>query len=99
MATDSTAYRYQARVLVAAPASVVADKVPVLAAVVEAVDDRRCLLSTGSDHLDAIAMHLAMLGLPFTPLEPPELRERCAELSRRLAEAAAEAAASVRDDE
>jgi hypothetical protein len=55
---------------------------------------------TGSDYLDAIAMHLAMLDLPFTPLEPPELRERCAELSRRLREAAAggESAAAVRDN-
>jgi len=84
----SGVYRFQARVLVGAPASVVADQVPGLVAVVEAVDDERCLLITGSDHIDAIAMHLALLDLPFTPLEPPELRERCAELSRRLAEAA-----------
>jgi biotin operon repressor len=65
-----------------------------------AVDERRCLLITGSDHLDAIAMHLAMLGLPFTPLEPPRLRERCAELSRRLREAAegGESAADVQDN-
>jgi predicted DNA-binding transcriptional regulator YafY len=82
------AYRYQARVLVAAPAGVVADQVPGLGAVIEAVDDQSCLLITGSDYIDAIAMHLAVLDLPFTPLEPPELRERCAELSRRLAEAA-----------
>ncbi len=61
------------------------------------MDDERCLLVTGSDYLDAIALHLAMLDLPFTP---PELRERCAALSRRLAEAAddGESAASVRDN-
>ena len=46
-------------------------------------------------------MHRALLDLPFTPLEPPELRERCAELSQRLSEAAngGESAAYVRDNE
>jgi hypothetical protein len=33
-------------------------------------------------------LHLARLGIPFTPLEPPELRERCAVLADRLSQAA-----------
>jgi hypothetical protein len=33
-------------------------------------------------------MHLAALGIPFTPLEPPELRERCLVLAERLRQAA-----------
>jgi len=41
-----------------------------------------------SDHLDALVMDLACLGLPFAPLEPPELRELCAGLAGRLREAA-----------
>jgi predicted DNA-binding transcriptional regulator YafY len=82
------AYRYQARVLVGAPASEVADRVPGTAAVIEAVDEHTCLFISGSHYLDAIAIHLACLGLPFTPLEPPELRELCAELAGRLREAA-----------
>jgi len=41
----SGAYRYQARVLVAASASEVADRVPGMPAVIEAVDDQRCRLS------------------------------------------------------
>jgi predicted DNA-binding transcriptional regulator YafY len=38
--------------------------------------------------------------VPFTPLEPPELRDRCAELSRRLDEAAngGQYAGTVRDE-
>ena len=59
---------------------------------IEAIDDESCLLISGADYLDAIAMHLALLGLPFTPLEPPELAGRCAALARRLADAAAAAA-------
>jgi hypothetical protein len=33
-------------------------------------------------------LHLARLGIPFTPLEPPELRERCSVLADRLSQAA-----------
>jgi predicted DNA-binding transcriptional regulator YafY len=82
------AYRYQARVLVAAPADVVAARIPGLGAVVEAVSESACLVISGSNYLDMIALHFASLDLPFTPLEPPELRARCAALSRRLGEAA-----------
>ena len=55
---------------------------------VEAIGDRQCLFTSGSDSLDMIALHLARLGIPFTPLEPPELRERCAVLAGRLNQAA-----------
>jgi predicted DNA-binding transcriptional regulator YafY len=81
-------YKWQARALMDAPASVVADRVPPTVAVIEAAGDRQCVLVTGSDNLDTIAFHLAMVDVPFTPLDPPELRERCAELSRRLSQAA-----------
>jgi predicted DNA-binding transcriptional regulator YafY len=93
------AYRYQARVLVAAPADVVAARMPGLGAVIEAVSESSSLVISGAHHLDMLALHFASLGLPFTPLEPPELRERCAELARRLSEAAGggEPAASVPD--
>ena len=94
------AYRYQARVLVTAPADVVAARMPGLGAVVEAVSESACLVISGHHYLDALALYFASLDLPFTPLEPPELRERCAALSRRLGEAACagEPAGPVRDD-
>lgn len=94
---SSRPYRYQARVLVRAPAIDVASRIPPTTGVVEVVDDASCLLITGSDSLDTIALHLALLGPPFIPLEPAELRERCAELSRRLKEAA-QAAEQVSPD-
>ncbi len=81
-------FRYQARVRIAAPAHLVAARVPPSAAVIEAIDDTSCLLISGAGYLDAIAMHLALLDFPFAPLDPPELRDRCAALSRRLADAA-----------
>ena len=52
--------------------------------------DRRAavLFISCSDSLDMIALHLARLGVPFTPLEPAELRDRCAVLAERLSQAA-----------
>jgi len=85
---SSGPYRWRARVLLDAPAGVVAAMVPSTVAVVEAIDERRSLLTSGADSLDSIALHLALLGIPFTPLEPPELRGRCAVLAGRLSQAA-----------
>jgi hypothetical protein len=67
---------------------VLADLMPPTVAVIEAIDDERCLLISGADSLDYIALHLAVLNVPFTPLEPPELRGRCAALAQRLHHAA-----------
>jgi predicted DNA-binding transcriptional regulator YafY len=85
---SSGPYRWRARVLLDAPADVIAGLVPATVAVIEAITERQCLLTSGSDSLDAIAMHLALLDVPFTPLEPPELRDRCAVLAARLLQAA-----------
>lgn len=81
-------YRWRARALLDAPAEVVATMVPSTVAVIEAVDEHRCVLTSGSDSLDSIALHLAHLGIPFIPLAPPELRARCAALAERLHAAA-----------
>jgi predicted DNA-binding transcriptional regulator YafY len=80
-------YRFLARVVVHAPAHEVADRIPPTAGVVEAVDNDRCLLTTGADSVAFIAMHLALLGDPFTVLEPPELVEELRVLAERLARA------------
>ena len=85
---SSGPYRWRARVLLDAPAGVVAAMVPSTVAVVETIGERQCLFTSGSDSLDLIALHLARLGIPFTPLEPAELRERCAVLAGRLSQAA-----------
>jgi predicted DNA-binding transcriptional regulator YafY len=81
-------YRYQARVLVHAPAEVVAERVPPSVAVL-APADGGCILSSGADSLDMLAFHVAAMDLDFTVLEPPELIERAATLAARLASAAA----------
>jgi predicted DNA-binding transcriptional regulator YafY len=80
-------YRYQARILVHAPAAAVATLVPPSSGLLEPAGDGRCLLTIGSDSLDAMAFHTAMMGFDFTVLEPAELTVRLQDLARRLARA------------
>ena len=86
-AVTTAPYRYQARILVHAPAAVVAEQIPPSAGVLEPTGATNCVLTAGSDSLDAIAFHTAMMGLRFTVLEPPELIEHIRSLAGRLSEA------------
>ena len=81
-------YRYVAKVRFAAPAERVAEHIPASAGVVEPVDEGSCLLTAGADHLDHLAVYLASVGVAFTVLEPPELRDVMAILADRLGRAA-----------
>jgi predicted DNA-binding transcriptional regulator YafY len=87
-AVTTAPYRYQARVLVHAPADVVAEHVPPSVAVLEPTGDGDCLLTTGADSLDMLAFQVAAMDLEFTVLEPPELIQRAQQLAARLAQAA-----------
>jgi predicted DNA-binding transcriptional regulator YafY len=81
---SSAPYRHQARVRMHAPAAVVAARVPPTVGLVERVDDNTCVLTTGSNSLDSLAVHLAAIGVDFTVLAPPELAERVHTLGERL---------------
>ncbi|MGN6681884.1 MAG: helix-turn-helix transcriptional regulator [Streptosporangiaceae bacterium] len=87
-AVTSAPYRYQARVLVHAPAHVVAEEFSRTSGVVTDAGDDGCLLTTGSDSLGALTFHLAALGVDFTVLEPQELIDFIAATAERLAEVA-----------
>jgi len=101
-AVTSAPYRYQARVLVHAPAHVVAEQFSRTSGVVADAGDGSCLLTTGADSLDAMTFHLAAVGADFTVLAPPELidyvrdvAERLHRVARRSAGAAASPAEAV----
>jgi predicted DNA-binding transcriptional regulator YafY len=81
-------YRYQARILVHAPANVVAEEFSRTSGIVTDAGDDGCLLTTGSDSLGALTFHLAVLGVDFTVLEPQELIDVIAATAGRLAEVA-----------
>jgi predicted DNA-binding transcriptional regulator YafY len=80
-------YRYQARVRVAAPAAVIRSAMAPTAATVEEVDERSCVVITGSNALDEIALYVALLGVDFEVQEPPELIEAIRDLAARLTRA------------
>lgn len=85
---SAAAWRYRARVSVAAPAETVAGRISPAVGVVEAVDAESCVLDTGADTLETLAVHLGMLGLDFEVREPPELLDHIRQLAERYRRAA-----------
>ena len=90
-AVTTAPYRYQARIVVHAPPEVVAEHVPPSVALLEPDGAGGCVLTSGSDSLEQLALHAAMLGLSFTVLEPPELVSQLRVLADRLGRAASPA--------
>jgi predicted DNA-binding transcriptional regulator YafY len=82
-------YRYQARVILHAPLSLVAAQIPPSAGVLAAIDDQHCRFETGGNSLGSIAAWLGHIDFDFEIEHPPELIEHVARLAQRLARAAA----------
>ena len=84
---SAAAWRYKASLEVAVPASTLADRLTPAVGVVEPIDDERCLLRTGADSVQSLAVHLGLLDVDFVLLDgPPELTayvDRLAERYRR----------------
>jgi predicted DNA-binding transcriptional regulator YafY len=79
----SAGWRHRARVTLHAPAGTVAARIPPAVGLLEAVDERTCVLDTGADTLDRLAVHLGMLGVDFEVSEPPDLVEHIRTLADR----------------
>ena len=86
---SAAAWRYRSRVTVHAPASYVLDRINPAVGSVEAVDDDTCVLDTGADSLDSLAVHLGLLGVDFTVTGPPELVDHLRALGDRYRQASA----------
>ena len=85
----SARWRYRARVRVHAPADVVEGRINPGVGTVEAVDEATCILHTGSDSVETMAVFVSLLGVDFDVLDPPELTAHVAQLAVRYARAAA----------
>jgi predicted DNA-binding transcriptional regulator YafY len=70
---SSAAWRYRAQVVVHAPAEQLAERINTAIGTITPVDDTRCLLDTGADSVEALAVHLGLLGADFTVTGPAEL--------------------------
>jgi predicted DNA-binding transcriptional regulator YafY len=75
-------WRYRARVRVHAPAEQLAGRLPPAVAL-EAVDERSCLATVGSDTPGMLAVYLGLLGADFEVDGPPELVEELGALADR----------------
>jgi predicted DNA-binding transcriptional regulator YafY len=71
-----------------APIAEVAERSSPSAGRLEAVDEHSCLLHTGSHSLDELVIYVAIKGVDFEVLEPPELIEHVRVLADRLTRAA-----------
>ncbi|MFI9047388.1 helix-turn-helix transcriptional regulator [Streptomyces sp. NPDC053427] len=80
----SRVYPHQARFLVHASADTVRAQLPASAAVVRQRGSERCEVLSGAERLDAVLMHVLLLGHDFEVLDPPELGTRCRALAQRL---------------
>lgn len=76
-----------ARLTIDAPAAEVVARINPTVGVVETVDATSCVLVTGADSVETIAVYIGMLGLDFHVTEPPELVAHVATLSARYARA------------
>ncbi|MEU4792256.1 YafY family protein [Micromonospora tulbaghiae] len=85
---SSAAWRHRARVRVHAPAEAVADRINPAVGTVEPAGDNACLLHTGADRLENIAVWLGLLDLDFTVEDPPELADLLRTLAARYLRAA-----------
>jgi predicted DNA-binding transcriptional regulator YafY len=86
-AITTAPYRFQARVLLHAPAEALAGQVAPTTGVLTQAGDGRCVLTTGSDSLGAMTYHLLALGVEFTVLEPAALIEHLRDAAGRLGRA------------
>lgn len=76
-------FRFRARVIVRAPASVVAARINPAVGMVEAIDDESCVLATGADSVETVAVYLGLLDADFSVAGPPDLVERLRVLAGR----------------
>jgi predicted DNA-binding transcriptional regulator YafY len=86
---SAAAWRYRARVIVQAPAAVIAERLPAAVGPVEAIDDGTCAVNGGADSLEMLAAWLGMLGADFTVQDGPELIAQLRLLAARYDRAAA----------
>lgn len=81
-------WRFRARLVVHAPAAMIAEKLGPAAESVELLDDNRCLVSLGAASAASMAPWLGFLGADFEVIDSPELTAELHTLAQRYAQAA-----------
>ena len=68
-------YPYQARIRLHLPVHAAAERLPPTAGHLQADGENACILHTGAESPDVLAIYVAILGTDFEILDPPELAE------------------------
>jgi hypothetical protein len=87
-AVRTATWAYRARILVHAPATEIAERVPA-GMEIQPVDDISCILHVGSDTPETLAVWIGLLGRDFEVLDSPELIRHFRELAVRYTRATA----------
>ena len=85
--TAFAGWKVHARITVSAPAEEVLSRINAAVGVVEAIDHHTCVLVTGADTVETVAVYIGMLGLDFTVTEPPELLAHLTTVAERYVRA------------
>jgi predicted DNA-binding transcriptional regulator YafY len=85
---SSAPYRYQAHIRLHLPAQAAAERLPPTVGHLQADGEHACILHTGAESADVLAIYVAILGAEFEILDPPELTEHILALAGRLTRAA-----------
>ena len=83
----STGWQVHVRITVDAPAATVLARINPAVGAVEEVDDTHCVLVTGADSIETVAVYIGLLDLDFHVTEPPELVARLRALADRYTRA------------
>ncbi|GAA3455250.1 helix-turn-helix transcriptional regulator [Dactylosporangium matsuzakiense] len=81
-------HRYRVRIRFAAPAAVIAERSTPTSGRITPLGERECELATGADSLFDLMTYVGKFEVPFTVLDPPELRDFLRTLAGRYLEAA-----------
>ncbi|MEU7589632.1 YafY family protein [Micromonospora sp. NPDC049230] len=84
----SAAWPHPARVRLHASADQMAQRIPSTAGLLEAIDERTCLLHTGGESLGNLAAFISTLEVDFDVLDPPELHAVVRAVAARFGRAA-----------
>jgi hypothetical protein len=60
-----------------------AERIPSWVGLIEPIDERSCILETGAQSFESLAMHLSLLGVDFEVADPAELVEEVRRLAGR----------------
>lgn len=81
----STGWKVHARITVFASAEEVLSRIHAAVGIVESIDESTCVLVTGADSLEVVAVYIGMLGLDFHVTGPPKLVEHLRLIGERYA--------------